>query len=166
MFNKKILKTIIFSFVILICLLSVGCSTQNFNEEVCYDITQDSVESRISFGKKYYYLSYENYIKDEYYLFNDDGSASYTHVMKNNDVITFHQQINFKWTYSGDGNCILLHNGTKMITGKQDDTFGFSRVMRVSKDIAYWSSSGENTYFICEDFVSQIPNYAKLISNE
>ncbi len=150
-------------------LVVLGCSiffsgcTQGKANAVTDAVAQDEIRDRITFDKKYYYLGYDGYAENEYYTFNNDGSASYTHVTKNGSTVTFHQVINFKWTYAGDGNCILIHNGTEIVKGAQDDAFGISRVMHVAKDVAYWSASGENTYFICEDFVSQIPNYGKLI---
>ncbi len=123
----------------------------------------DSVTDRVVLGKKYYSLGYGGYIENEYYTFFEDGTATYTHVMKNGNNVTFHQEINFKYVYSGEGSCVLMHNGTKMIKGEQDDAFGFSRVFQLNKDIIYWSASGENAYFVCEDYVNQLPNYAKLI---
>ncbi len=66
-------------------------------------------------------------------------------------------------TQAGDGKCILVHNGTKMIKGTQDDAQGFCRVMHLTKDIVYWSVAQKDTYFICEDFTNKIPKYGKLI---
>ncbi len=128
--------------------------------------THDAIDNRVLFNKKYYSLGYDGYTQNEYYTFFDNGTATYTHIMKKGENTTFHQQINFKWTYSGEGECILMHNGTQMIKGEQDDAFGFSRVMHLSKKVIYWSASGENTYFIAEDFVNEIPDYAKLITNK
>ncbi len=161
--NKLFLKTVI-ALILGVCFCSfVGCN--HANNVITDSVQQDTISDRVSFGKKYFSLGYNGVISTEYYTFNQNGSASYTHIMKEGNDVTFHQIINFKWTYAGDGNCILMHNGTQIVKGTQDDAFGLSRVMHVAKDVVYWSASGENTYFICEDFVSQIPNYAKLITN-
>ncbi len=152
------------------CLLIFGgCSKNQVNAEndsvVQDSIEQDAMGNRISFGKKYYWLDYNGYTENEYYTFNVDGNATYNHIMKEGQKITFHQVINFKWTYAGEGDCILVHNGTQIIKGTQDDAFGIARVIHVANDAIYWSAFGENTYFVCEDFINQAPNYGKLISN-
>ncbi len=165
MLKRKIFSFLLVASLLLICAFFV-CACDKQNQNIVRDaVEQDKISSRISFDKKYFYLGYDGYVSDEYYTFFNDGTATYTHIMKNSGSTTFHQVINFKWTYSGEGDCILIHNGTKMIKGSQDDAFGFSRVMRVSLDVVFWSASGENTYFICEDFTSQIPNYAKLLKD-
>ncbi len=126
-------------------------------------LCEDNIKDRVVFGKKYYYLGNECWTELEYYAFNENQTATYTHIMKENETVTFHQVINFKWTYAGDGQCILIHNGTKMIKGNQDDAQGFCRVMHLSKDIVYWSVAQKDTYFVCEDFTEKIPKYGKLI---
>ncbi len=166
--NKKLRIAIFCSLALVSILALVSCSS-NSNKEPTDTIVQeqaseDSIASRVNFSKKYYYLDYDGVVKEQYYTINQDGTASYTHIMKTGENVTFHQQINFKWTYSGEGNCILVHNGTKMIKGEQDDAFGISRVMHVGKDVMFWSASGENTYYICEDYTAQIPDYAKLVN--
>ncbi len=181
MIKHKKLKIFTLIIAITACLIIfISCSNNkpvkndgiNSNQAALQDkveqdtATEDSIKNRVSFNKKYYYLGYGAYTKNEYYTFYDDGNACYTHMMQDGENTTFHQEIHFKWSYNGDGDCILLHNGTKMIKGQQDDSFGIARVMHLGKDVVYWSTTGENTYFICEDFVSQIPNYAKLISKQ
>ncbi len=146
------------------CLFSFcGCELKNKVTDI---VSEDAISDRVNFDKKYYYLGYDGYDKNQFYSFSDDGSAIYTHIMQEGESVTFHQIINFKWTYGGEGNCILMHNGTQIVKGEQDDAFGISRVMHVGKDVVYWSADGQNTYYICEDFTEQIPNYAKLISNK
>ncbi len=165
---KKLFRTAIIAFFAFICIFSfIGCGKSkdnaNNNDDTQTNICEDVIENRVMLGKKYYSLGYMNYTKNEYYTINEDGTATYTHIMQDGDKITFHQEINFRWNYAGNSECILVHNGTKMIKGEQDDAFGISRVIHLSKAIIYWSTSGENTYFICEDYVSEIPNYSKLI---
>ncbi len=168
MLMNKIIKKIMLALIIVVCIFTCYSCKQN-NQTVVNDAivqeepTTDSISSRLLFDKKYYSLGYNGYTENEYYTFKSDGTATYTHIMKTGNTTTFHQEINFKWSYAGEGDCIMIHNGTKMIKGNQDDAFGFSRVMHVANDVIYWTASGENTYFICEDFISQIPNYAKLI---
>ena len=164
--KHKLFKIVLFASLIFVCLIvSSACkSNDQVNDTVIQEIaTEDSIANRINFDKKYYSLDYDGYSKDVYYTFKDDGTAIYTHVMKSGDKITFHQEINFKWTYAGEGECIMIHNGTKMLVGEQDEALGIGRVMHVSKDAIYWSSSGSNSYFVCEDFTNKIPNYAKII---
>lgn len=165
--NQKIFKLLIFASLLSICLLLVcGCASkpEDVNDTVIQEIaTEDSIANRIAFDKKYYILSYDGYSKDVYYTFKDDGTATYTHIMQENSNVTFHQEIYFTWTYGGEGDCIMIHNGTKMIVGEQDSALGIGRVMHVSKDVVYWSASGSNSYFVNEDFIDQIENYAKII---
>ncbi len=178
MLKHKKIKIFMLIIAITACLITfISCSNNSsaknedahtnqsaVQDKVEQDIaTEDSIKNRVSFNKKYYSLGYNTCTKNEYYTFCDDGNACYTHIMQDGENIIFHQEIYFKWSYNGEGDCILLHNGTKMIKGQQDDSFGIARVMHLGKDVVYWSTSGENTYFICEDFISQIPNYAKLI---
>ncbi len=164
MLNNKLLTKIIIAFFLISCMFAFsGCDKTT--QPVAYGTnSQDQMDNRIEFGKKYYSLTYDECNKNEYYVFNSDGSASYNSTIKQGNSVTFQQTVNFKWTYVGEGDCILIHNGTKIIKGTQDDAFGFSRVMRVSKNMLYWSSDGENTYFICESYLNKIPNYGKFIA--
>ncbi len=169
MIKNKLLSIILVTSLIFGCLIVfLGCNKKTETPNIVTDtVCEDTLSNRISFDKKYYFLGYTGYTQNEYYTFFENGSATYTHIMKDNDETTYHQELNFKWTYLGDGNLILIHNGTKMIKGTQDDVFGFSREFCVSKDVVYWSSTtSDNTYFISEDFTSQIPSYAKFIENK
>ncbi len=167
--RKLFIKSMIIFVLFLTFFPLVGCAKSQ--ESIAKDTDtqnptiEDSINDRISFGKKYYYLGYDNVIETEYYTINENNTATYTHIMKNGDKTTFHQQINFKWTYNGEGECVLIHNGTQMIIGEQDDAFGIARIMHVGKDVIYWSVSGENTYYLSEEYVDNIPYYAKLIKN-
>ncbi len=169
MIKNKLLTIILGIILILGCLLSLCGCNKKAETPTCIngEISKDSLSDRISFDKKYYFLGYNGFTENEYYTFFENGSATYTHIMKDNDKTTYHQELHFKWTYLGDGSLILIHNGTKMIKGSQDDVFGFSRVFCVSKDMVFWSApTSDNTYFILEDFTSQIPSYAKFIENK
>ncbi len=173
MAKQRKLAFIILIITVLVCIVAVIACTKNEQNEkddttlqqntTQTTATNDALGSRVAFGKKYYALGYSGYTENEYYVLNEDGSASYNHIMKDGDTVTFHQVINFRWAYKGEGDCILLHNGTHMIKGTQDDVFGICRVMHVNKDVIYWSASGENSYYISEDFIDQIPYYAEMI---
>ncbi len=174
MLNKKIFVKFLLAISLIACALTLNACADSkeiiakdtVQDTVIQEIaTEDSISERVSFGKKYYFLGYDGIVKTEYYTLTDDGAAIYTHIMQAGTNVTFHQEINFKWTYIGEGSCVLIHNGTKMIKGEQDDAFGIARVMKLAKDVIYWSASGENTYYINEDFIAHIPNYAKLIKN-
>ncbi len=161
--------------MVVVALVSIFVFTGCANNEQSNDATDtnegntptvDTVDYRISFGKKYYSLGQSSYTENEYYTFNDDGTATYTHIMKDGDTITYHQVLNFKWTYAGESEYILIHNGTQMLKGTQDEANGFGRVMHVSSNVIYWSSSGENSYFINEDYVGQIEQYGMIVEND
>lgn len=162
MSKNTIIKITTLLFCIISCMfVFVGCS-QNPASTIEDTVQQDSITTRVMFGKKYYYLGYENYTKNEYYTFYSDGTATYTHIMQDGNTVTFHQVINFNWAYAGEGDCILVHNGTDILKGAQDDAFGFGRVMHLSNSVVYWTASGENTYYVCEDFISKLTNYGSL----
>ncbi len=167
MSKRKFLSLLLLTILISSLFVLNGCKQSDKkslkNDVQIYD--EDKISDRIRFGKKYYSLGYDGYAQNEYYTFNQDNTATYTHIMLTNDKVTFQQEIYYKWTYAGQGECILVHNGTKIIKGEQDDAFGIKWVIHLSKNIIYWSNSGENTYFILEDYISEIPNYAKLINN-
>ncbi len=172
--KSKIFLGLLIAIIACVCLTNASCSAKKQSsadktQSTQTDTTQtavntDDINNRIAFGKKYYSLGYLGYTENEYYTFNEDGSATYDHIMKENDKITYHQILHFVWKYRGDGECVMMHNGTEMVKGTQDDAFGINRVMHVSPDVIYWSTSSDNVYFIREDLTEQIPNYAKLIS--
>lgn len=116
----------------------------------------------VVFGKKYYSLSANGINKDQYYQFNKDGTAICSITIKDDDgKETFKSTINFKWFDAGNGQLLMLHNGTKILSGEQDVAMGFGRVMHTAKCAIYW----DDTYYISEDCVNTIPNYAKIVGN-
>ncbi len=143
------------------CLLSL-CGCKDSKNAINNDTTiQDDVANKISFGKKYYFLNGTEHVKDEYYLFNEDGSASYNFTYLQNGKVTLKMITNFRWTYAGEDKFILLHNGTEIVTGVSDGITGFGRIMHTTKDVMYWD---DNMFFICEDAVDKIPNYNKFVN--
>ncbi len=173
-FMKKIkIITILFSLMTLLTMsiAFTSCNKQNQSPQHASPIvtpqnsvTSDNISNRVAFGKKYYALNHTSFSKNAYYTFNSDGTATYNHIMQEGGNTIYHQVLHFAWTYAGDGKCIMIHNGTQLIKGTQDDVFGFGRVMHLSKDAIYWTASGENSYFINEDFTPNIPNYSKFIT--
>ncbi len=121
-----------------------------------------SCENCVVFGKKYYALSADGYNKDQYYKFNKDGTATCNITIKDdNGKETFKSTINFKWFDAGNGQLLMLHNGTKILSGEQDVAIGFGRVMHITKCAIY----SDNAYYISEDCVNAIPNYGKIVGN-
>lgn len=160
--QNKLLTALMITILSLLCLLALcGCAKKTTTEQQPTPQTC-TTEYPVAFGKKYYALSANGCDKLQYYQFNKDGTAIYNVTIKdsdNND--TFKSTINFKWFYEGNGQFILLHNGTRVTLGKQDTATGFGRVMHTSKCAIYW----ENMYYISEDCVNAIPNYAKMLTS-
>lgn len=161
--QNKLLTALTMAILTLLCLFALcGCAKNTTTEQQPTPPTCTPCEYPIAFGKKYYALSANGCDKLQYYQFNKDGSATYNVTIKDdNDKDTFKSTINFKWFYEGNGQFIMLHNGTKVTLGKQDTAMGFGRVMHTSKCAIYW----DDKYYISEDCVNAIPNYAKLLTN-
>ncbi len=167
--KNKILITLTVVILVIGIFVFSGCAK---NENVENDnnpqqaVSNEEWSTQPIFGKKYYYLGYNGYTENEYYTFNENGTASYTHIIKDGENVSYHQEIYFKWILNGNGDYILVQNGTKMHKGTLDETFGFGRVMHVSSDVIYWTASGENSYFVNEDYVGQIEQYGKIVEND
>ena len=158
----KVITCIVLLLLIATCLFALcGCkATANNNCTNC-TIQQDVEEDKVSFGKKYYSLDDKGYDKNQYYIFNKDGTATYHVTLTENNKETYKSTINFRWFYAGNGQFLMLHNGTKMDLGQNDGVFGFGRVIHTTKCVMYW----DNMYFVAEDCVNSIPNYGKLVGN-
>ncbi len=158
--NKITIMLLVTVLVATCLMLLCGCANATASTN---DIPQqDGASERVSFGKKYYSLTSVDYDKNQYYQFNEDGTGICNITLEENGKVTYRSVINFKWIYAGEGNFVLLHNGTQMITGKQDDVFGFGRTMRTTKCAMYW----DDMYYVCEDCVNAIPNYAQFVGNK
>lgn len=104
MLHNKIFTKVLLLLMILTCIFGiVGCGEKE-SPKVNDSVIQDTINNRIQYDKKYYYLGYDGYSKNEYYIFKADGTASYNTTLKDGNTVTFQQQINFKWTYAGEGN--------------------------------------------------------------
>lgn len=159
---NKTVTIIILTILATMCVFALcGCQPKTAptteNNTICQDVAKD----RVSFGKKYYALSGNGMDKDQYYQLNEDGTGRYCIAIKEDGATTFESTINFKWFYAGEGEFILLHNGTQILTGNQDSTLGFGRTMHTSKCAMYW----DNMYYVCEDCANSIPNYAQIVGN-
>ena len=163
--KNKIITILLLTLLVVSCLF-VLCSCKdkmpqdNNNQTGGNQTNSQTCENCVVFGKKYYALSANGYNKDQYYTFNKDGTATCNIVIKDdNDKETFKSTINFKWFDAGNGQLLMLHNGTKILLGEQDAAIGFGRVMHTAKCAIYEG----NSYYILEDCLNSIPNYGKLM---
>ena len=163
--KNKIITILLLTLLVASCLL-VLCSCKdkmpqdNNNQTGGNQTNSQTCENCIVFGKKYYALDANGYNKDQYYKFNKDGTATCNIVIKDdNGKETFESTINFKWFDAGNGQLLMLHNGTKILLGEQDVAIGFGRVMHTAKCAIYEG----NSYYILEDCLNSIPNYGKLM---
>ena len=169
--KNKIVTILLLTLLVASCLF-VLCSCKNKppqgannqtngnNQTGGNQTNNQSCENCVVFGKKYYALSADGYNKDQYYKFNKDGTATCNITIKdNNGKETFKSTINFKWFDAGNGQLLMLHNGTKILLGEQDVAIGFGRVMHTAKCAIYEG----NSYYILEDCLNSIPNYGKLM---
>ena len=162
--KNKIVIWILLTLVVASCLFAL-CSCKSKTGQDTNTPTDGNQSSNqtcancIVFGKKYYALSADGYNKDQYYQFNKDGTATCNITIKDDDgTETFKSTINFKWFDAGNGDLLMLHNGTKIMLGEQDVAIGFGRVMHTAKCAIYTG----NSYYISEDCLNAIPNYGKL----
>ena len=165
--KNKIVIWILLTLVVASCLFAL-CSCKSKTGQGANTPTDgnqssnQTCENCIVFGKKYYALSADGYNKDQYYQFNKDGTAICNITIKDDDgKETFKSTINFKWFDAGNGQLLMLHNGTKILLGEQDVSIGFGRVMHTAKCAIYEG----NSYYIAEDCVNAIPNYGKILPN-
>ncbi|MBQ2894568.1 MAG: hypothetical protein IJB95_03155 [Clostridia bacterium] len=167
--KNKIVIWILLTLVVASCLFALcscksktgqGANTPtDGNQSNGNQSSNQTCENSIVFGKKYYALSANGYNKDQYYQFNKDGTATCNITIKDDDgKETFKSTINFKWFDAGNGDLLMLHNGTKIMLGEQDVAIGFGRVMHTAKCAIYTG----NSYYISEDCLNAIPNYGKL----
>lgn len=154
--KNQFLLTAVCSLVALACLgVLCGC-TKTYCDVPQADETQQS----ISFGKKYYVLQNNGCNENQYYVFNKDGTATCDVTLTNGEEITYQAVINMRWFDGGNGQYILLHNGTQILQGKQDVVFGFGGVARITACAMQW----DNAYYVCEDCLTAIPNYARFVT--
>ena len=170
--KNKIVIWMLLALVVASCLF-VLCSCKNKTSQGTNNQTggnqtnggqsnTQTCENCVVFGKKYYALSADGYNKDQYYQFNKDGTAICNITIKDDDgKETFKSTINFKWFDAGNGQLLMLHNGTKILLGEQDVSIGFGRVMHTAKCAIYEG----NSYYIAEDCLNAIPNYGKILPN-
>lgn len=163
--KNKIVTILLLTLLVVSCLF-VLCSCKdklpqgNNNQTGGNQTNSQTCENCVVFGKKYYALDAKGYNKHHYYTFHKDGTATCNIVIKDdNDKETFESTINFKWFDAGNGQLLMLHNGTKILLGEQDAAIGFGRVMHTAKCAIYEG----NSYYILEDCLNSIPNYGKLM---
>lgn len=156
--KNKFLVTVVLCLVVLLC-LGVLCAC-NEKTPVCDTPQAEERVQKISFDKKYYVLQGDGCNKNQYYVFNKDGTAIYNVTLTSGDDVTFKSVVNLRWFDGGNGQFILLHNGTQVLQGKQDAVFGFGGVARICECAMQW----DNAYYICEDCLNAIPNYARFVT--
>ena len=153
---------VILTILIATCLFALcGCNKATPSNDSSCTVQQDLATDKVAFGKKYYSLDDKGYDKNQYYIFNKDGTATYHVTLTENNKETYKSTINFRWFYAGNGQFLMLHNGTKMELGQNDGVFGFGRVMHTTKCVMHW----DNMYFVSEDCVNSLTNYGKLVGN-
>lgn len=156
--KNKFLVTAVCCLIVLVCLgVMCACSPKT---PVCNSPQAEENAQNVSFGKKYYVLQGDGCNKNQYYVFSKDGTAIYNVTLSNGDNTTFKSVVNLRWFDSGNGQYVLLHNGTRILQGKQDVVFGFGGVAR----ICACAMQLDNTYYICEDCLNAIPNYAQFVT--
>ena len=156
---KRTITTLIFTILVAVCLFAMCGCTRKLADTTDNTTCPDTASNRVSFGKKYYALTGNGMDKNQYYQFNENGTAIYSATLEESGKTTFKSTINFKWFYAGEGEFILLHNGTKISTGTQNSAMGIGRTMHTSKCAMYW----DNMYFVCETCANAIPNYAQIV---
>ncbi len=151
-----------FLLTVLCCLIASAClgALCGCAKTYCDAPQADETQQSISFGKKYYVLQNNGCNKNQYYVFNNDGTATCNITLTNDGVVTYQAVINMRWFDGGNGQYILLHNGTQILQGKQDVVFGFGGVARITECIMQW----DNAYYVCEDCLTTIPNYAQFVT--
>lgn len=156
--KNKFLVTAVCCLIVLVCLgVMCACSPKT---PVCNSPQAEENAQNVSFGKKYYVLQGDGCNKNQYYVFNKDGTAIYNVTLTGGNDVTFRSVVNLRWFDSGNGWYVLLHNGTRILQGKQDVVFGFGGVARICACAMQW----DNAYYICEDCLNAIPNYAQFIT--
>lgn len=117
----------------------------------------------LTFGKKYINRNTIN-ADDEYqtyYVFHSDGTGTYRHYSSNMGG-TYDYTLHFKWLYtdSDESTVVWFYDSVEYGTGSKSVASTETGLVNVSENVLVTVITGGYSYFICEDYLPQIPNYA------
>lgn len=161
--KKYIQATVLCLLIAMICTLS-GCFNADKSPKLINGVSPDN----ITFQKKYYLLDDRTSFEDnDYFIFYEDGTAElrYSNAWDEEATDRVHYTVHLKWIAPAEDTLIVLGNGT---TYHDDHTGALDRhyirnTLGVTKDILVRTSTDSITYYICEDYIEEIPDYGEIL---
>ena len=144
--KKFFIRTLPIVCCLLICLCPLflsGCGDDEF------------ANLNINFSKKYYEMKYlDNLDNSPYYVFYQNGKGVY---VSNNGS----NKIHFKYTKINNNKIMCFYNSSEGFTTNPPTSW--YREFVVSKNVIKYTANGlsgtMDYYFICENYIPQIPNF-------
>ena len=144
----------------------IACLGMLFAFTACDNGLPSTTES-LTFGKKYIYDAHvsREAEKQRYYIFNSNGTGQFHYYYADEDQIE-HYTIDFKYTFADNEKSavICFYDSVTYASDhteeKSEGTF-WDTFLGISKNVLTYTGTYGFSYYICEDYLPEIPNYGK-----